>query len=296
MPGNMIERAKAPACQVMFLTVDLPYRGQRHADIKNGLTVPPRMTMRNAWDMTTKVRWCDELLIGKRQSLRQSRNLSRPRHRRDEDRLTGRSGNSDQSLNWRDLDWIRAHGAARSCSRAFSTSKTPSARRPKASTASWCRTTAAGSSTARRARSRCCRTIVDAVGDRLEVLLDGGVRSGHDVYKALASGAQGCLIGRPFLYGLAAMGEAGVAKALEVIRERLRQRDDPHRRHQGRRYLARQSLQGAAEELIPSWRSGVAIVDFTSPAPARSGRACRRSRATTRTARSRGARRNRETS
>ncbi len=214
---QMIDRAKAAGVSVLFLTVDLPYRGQRHADIKNGLVVPPRMTMRNAWDMTTKVRWWKSL-IGKRHSFG---NL--------ETYLGGSTGpvkqgswasrNSDQSLNWRDLDWIRAQWGGKIVLKGIL--DVEDAKRAASEAVDGIVVSNHGG------RQLDCASgtmavlphVVDAVGDRLEVLLDGGVRSGHDMYKALALGAKGVLIGRPFLYGLAAMGEKGVDSAIEVLRE-----------------------------------------------------------------------------
>jgi L-lactate dehydrogenase (cytochrome) len=214
---QMIDRAKAAGVSVLFLTVDLPYRGQRHADIKNGLVVPPRMTMRNAWDMTTKVRWWSSL-IGKRHSFG---NL--------ETYLGGATGpvkqgswanrNSDQSLTWRDLDWIRAQWGGKIVLKGIL--DVEDAKRAASEAVDGIVVSNHGG------RQLDCASgtmavlphVVDAVGDRLEVLLDGGVRSGHDIYKALALGAKGVLIGRPFLYGLAAMGERGVDSAIEVLRE-----------------------------------------------------------------------------
>jgi len=214
---QMIERAKATGVSCLFLTVDLPYRGQRHADIKNGLTVPPRMTMRNAWDMTTKVFWWKSL-IGKRHSFG---NL--------ETYLGGSTGpvkqgswasrNSDQSLTWRDLDWIRAQWGGKIVLKGIM--DVEDAKRAASEGVDGIVVSNHGG------RQLDCASgtmavlphIVDAVGDRLEVLLDSGVRSGHDIYKALALGAKGVLIGRAFLYGLAAMGEKGVDSAIEVLRE-----------------------------------------------------------------------------
>ena len=218
----MIERASAVGCKTMFLTVDLPYRGQRHADIKNGLTVPPRLTLRNCWDIATKPNWAMSVLMGKRKSFG---NL--------DSYLGGQPGyapsvlktgswatsNSDQSLNWRDLDWIRERWTGKLVLKGILDAE--DAKRAAEEGVDGIVVSnhggrqldgAAGSISA-------LPYIADAVGDRLEVLFDGGVRSGHDVFKALANGARGCLIGRAYLYGLAAMGEAGVAAALEVIRE-----------------------------------------------------------------------------
>ena len=218
----MIERASAVGCTTMFLTVDLPYRGQRHADIKNGLTVPPRLTPRNCWDIATKPNWAMSVLMGKRKSFGNLDSYlgSQPGYAPSVLKTgSWATSNSDQSLNWRDLDWIRERWTGKLVLKGIL--DVEDAKKAVEEGVDGIVVSnhggrqldgAAGSISA-------LPYIVDAVGDRLEVLFDGGVRSGHDVFKALANGARGCLIGRAYLYGLAAMGEAGVAAALEVIRE-----------------------------------------------------------------------------
>jgi L-lactate dehydrogenase (cytochrome) len=218
----MIERASAVGCTTMFLTVDLPYRGQRHADIKNGLTVPPRLTLRNCWDIATKPNWAMSVLMGKRKSFGNLDSYlgSQPGYAPSVLKTgSWATSNSDQSLNWRDLDWIRERWTGKLVLKGILDAE--DAKRAAEEGVDGIVVSnhggrqldgAAGSISA-------LPYIADAVGDRLEVLFDGGVRSGHDVFKALANGARGCLIGRAYLYGLAAMGEAGVAAALEVIRE-----------------------------------------------------------------------------
>ena len=218
----MIERASAVGCKTMFLTVDLPYRGQRHADIKNGLTVPPRLTLRNCWDIATKPNWAMSVLMGKRKSFGNLDSYlgSQPGYAPSVLKTgSWATSNSDQSLNWRDLDWIRERWTGKLVLKGILDAE--DAKRAAEEGVDGIVVSnhggrqldgAAGSISA-------LPYIADAVGDRLEVLFDGGVRSGHDVFKALANGARGCLIGRAYLYGLAAMGEAGVAAALEVIRE-----------------------------------------------------------------------------
>ena len=218
----MIERASAVGCTTMFLTVDLPYRGQRHADIKNGLTVPPRLTPRNCWDIATKPNWAMSVLMGKRKSFGNLDSYlgSQPGYAPSVLKTgSWATSNSDQSLNWRDLDWIRERWPGKLVLKGIL--DVEDAKKAVEEGVDGIVVSnhggrqldgAAGSISA-------LPYIVDAVGDRLEVLFDGGVRSGHDVFKALANGARGCLIGRAYLYGLAAMGEAGVAAALEVIHE-----------------------------------------------------------------------------
>ena len=215
---NMIERAKALGVKTMFVTVDLPYRGQRHADIKNGLTVPPRVTLRNAWDVATKPKWATTVLMSKRKTFG---NLETYLGHGAGVLKTGHwaQGNNDQSLNWRDLDWIRAAWPGKIVLKGIL--DVEDAKRAASEGVDGIVVSNHGGRQLDAAAGTIAvlPSIADAVGDRLEVLFDGGVRTGHDVYKALASGAKCCLIGRAFLYGLAAMGEAGVAKSLEVIRE-----------------------------------------------------------------------------
>jgi L-lactate dehydrogenase (cytochrome) len=216
----MIERAKAANCSVLMVTVDLPLRGQRHADIKNGLTVPPRLTLRNMWDVATKPSWALGVLMGKRKTFG---NI--------EAYLEGKvslmgagewsTHHFDQSLNWRDLDWIRKLWPGKLVLKGIldvedaKTAASLGADGIVVSNHGGRQLDGAPASIA------VLPDIVAAVGHRIEVLFDGGIRSGQDVMKALALGARGCLIGRAYLYGLAAMGEAGVAKALDIIRQEL---------------------------------------------------------------------------
>ena len=218
----MIERATAARCSAMFLTVDLPYRGQRHADIKNGLTVPPRLTLRNCWDIATKPSWAMGVLMSKRKSFGNLETYlgSAPGYA-PAVLKTGSwaTSNSDQSLNWRDLDWIRERWKGKLVLKGIL--DVEDAKRAADEGVDGIVVSNHGGRQLDSASGSISVLphIVDAVGDQLEVLFDGGVRSGHDVFKALAHGARGCLIGRAYLYGLAAMGEAGVAAAFEVIRE-----------------------------------------------------------------------------
>ncbi|MGC2779833.1 MAG: alpha-hydroxy acid oxidase, partial [Bradyrhizobium sp.] len=216
----MIERARAARCSVLMVTVDLPLRGQRHADIKNGLTVPPRLTLRNMLDVATKPSWALGVLMGKRKTFG---NIEA--YLKGKVSLMGAGEWSthhfDQSLNWRDLDWIRKLWPGKLVLKGIldvedaKTAASLGADGIVVSNHGGRQLDGAPASIA------VLPDIVAAVGDRTEVVFDGGIRSGQDVMKALALGARGCLIGRAYLYGLAAMGEAGVAKALDIIRQEL---------------------------------------------------------------------------
>ena len=218
----MIDRASAVGCTTMFLTVDLPYRGQRHADIKNGLTVPPRLTLRNCWDIATKPNWAMSVLMGKRKSFGNLDSYlgSQPGYApRVLKTGSWATSNSDQSLNWRDLDWIRERWKGKLVLKGILDVEDAKNAAQEGVDGIVVSNHGGRQLDGASGSISVLPYIADAVGDRLEVLFDGGVRSGHDVFKALANGARGCLIGRAYLYGLAAMGEAGVAAALEVIRE-----------------------------------------------------------------------------
>jgi len=218
----MIDRASAVGCTTMFLTVDLPYRGQRHADIKNGLTVPPRLTLRNCWDIATKPNWAMSVLMGKRKSFGNLDSYlgSQPGYAPSVLKTgSWATSNSDQSLNWRDLDWIHERWKGKLVLKGILDVEDAKNAAQEGVDGIVVSNHGGRQLDGASGSISVLPYIADAVGDRLEVLFDGGVRSGHDVFKALANGARGCLIGRAYLYGLAAMGEAGVAAALEVIRE-----------------------------------------------------------------------------
>jgi L-lactate dehydrogenase (cytochrome) len=217
---SIIKRAQAAKCSALFVTVDLPQRGQRHADIKNGLTVPPRLTARNVFDIATKPSWALKLLMSKRRSfgniesyLKDKRNFAG----------AGAWANDhfDQSLNWRDIDWIRGLWPGKLVLKGINDLEDA-----KTAVSAGVDGIVVSNHGGRQldgapATATVLPEIASGVGDRIEVLFDSGIRSGQDVLKALALGARGCLIGRAYLYGLAAMGGKGVLTALDVIRSEL---------------------------------------------------------------------------
>jgi L-lactate dehydrogenase (cytochrome) len=218
---SVIERAKAAGCSALFVTVDLPLRGQRHCDIKNGLEVPPRLTARNAFDIATKPAWALSVLMGKRKSFG---NIDAYLKNKGGIWAAGRWGNDnfDASLSWKDVSWVRKLWPGKLVLKGVLDAD--DAKRAADMGADAIVVSNHGGRQLDGAPSTIAALprIADAVGDRIEVLFDGGVRSGQDVLKALALGARGCLIGRAYLYGLAAMGEAGVAKAISLIGNELR--------------------------------------------------------------------------
>jgi L-lactate dehydrogenase (cytochrome) len=218
---QVIERAKAAGCSALFVTVDLPLRGQRHADIKNGLEVPPRLTLRNAFDIATKPSWALSVLMGKRKSFG---NIDAYLKNKGGVWAAGRWANEnfDASLSWDDVNWVRKIWPGKLVLKGVLDAE--DTKRAAAMGVDAIVVSNHGGRQLDGAPSTIAALprIADAAGDRIEVLFDGGVRSGQDVLKALALGARGCMIGRAYLYGLAAMGEAGVAKALDLIGAELR--------------------------------------------------------------------------
>jgi len=218
---SVIQRAQAAGCTALFVTVDLPMRGQRHCDLKNGLEVPPRLTLRNAFDIATKPSWALSVLMGKRKSFG---NIDPYIKNKRGAWAAGAwaNDNFDASLSWKDLDWVRKVWPGKLVLKGLL--DVEDAKRAADMGADAIVVSNHGGRQLDGAPSTIAALprIADAAGDRIEILFDGGVRSGQDVLKALALGARGCLIGRAYLYGLAAMGEAGVAKALSLIDNELR--------------------------------------------------------------------------
>ncbi|MER8385728.1 alpha-hydroxy-acid oxidizing protein [Mesorhizobium sp. M0166] len=217
---DLIDRAKAAKCSALVLTLDLQILGQRHKDIRNGLSAPPRMTPKHLWQMATRPRWCVGMAGTKRRSFR---NIVG--HAKGVGDLASLSSwtkeQFDPHLSWKDVAWIKerwggklilkgildkedALMAARTGADAIIVSNHGGRQLDGASSS-----------------IMVLEEIADAVGDTIEVHMDGGIRSGQDVLKALCLGAKGTYIGRPFLYGLGALGKEGVTKTLEIIRKEM---------------------------------------------------------------------------
>ena len=216
----LIERAIAAKCSALVLTVDLQVIGQRHQDIKNGMTVPPEWSLSKLIDFATKPAWVAGVLQGKRRTFG---NLAG--HLKIDQDITSLStwinSQFDTSLNWKDIDWVRsiwpgklilkgildvedAEIAAKSGAQALVVSNHGGRQLDGAPSS-----------------IEALPEIVDAVGSQMEVMFDGGIRSGQDVMRALALGAKSCMIGRAYAYGLGAGGQEGVAKAISLIAKEL---------------------------------------------------------------------------
>ncbi|PWC30444.1 alpha-hydroxy acid oxidase [Teichococcus aestuarii] len=217
---SLVERAIAARCSALVLTLDLQIQGQRHQDIKNGLAVPPKLTVRNMLDVATKPRWALEVLRGKRKTFG---NLNEAPGAKDGINTLSHwiAGQFDPSLSWKDVAWIRSIWPGKLILKGVL--DVDDARIAADTGADALVVSNHGGRQLDGAPSSISvlPAIAEAVGDRIEVMFDGGIRSGQDVMKALALGARGCMIGKSWLYGLAAGGEAGVAQALRIIRKEL---------------------------------------------------------------------------
>ena len=218
--GRLIDRAKAAGCSALVLTLDLQILGQRHKDLKNGLSTPPKLTLANIANMATKPRWCWAMLRTRR---REFGNIVG--HVTGIDDMSSLSEwtarQFDPKLSWDDVAWIKDRWGGKLVLKGIMDAE--DARRAVASGADALIVSNHGGRQLDGAPSsiRALPAIVDAVGRDIDVWMDGGIRSGQDVIRALALGAKGTLIGRAFVYGLGAMGEAGVTKALEIIAKEL---------------------------------------------------------------------------
>ncbi|HEX7035254.1 MAG TPA: alpha-hydroxy acid oxidase [Pseudomonadales bacterium] len=218
--ARLIDRAKAAGCSVLMVTLDLQILGQRHKDLKNGLTAPPRFTPRTFLDFARHPRWCAGMLRTRR---RQFGNVvGHARGTEDLKTLGDWSARQlDPTLCWDDIAWIKERWGGKLVLKGIM--EAVDARHAVNSGADALVVSNHGGRQLDGAPAsvEVLPEIVDAVGRQIEVWVDGGIRSGQDVLKALALGARGTLIGRAFLYGLGALGEAGVTRCLEIIAREL---------------------------------------------------------------------------
>ncbi|MGG6896528.1 alpha-hydroxy acid oxidase [Rhizobium sp. BR 315] len=217
---NLIQRAKAAKCSALVLTADLQILGQRHNDIRNGLSAPPKMTVKNLWQMATRPGWCMNMLKTKRHSFG---NIIG--HAKDISDMTTLAhwthSQFDTKLSWSDVRWIKEQWGGPLIIKGILDVEDAKAAVDTGADAIIVSNHGGRQLDGARSSVSMLPDIVDAVGDRIEVHMDGGIRSGQDVLKAVALGAKGTFIGRPFLYGLGAMGKEGVTLALEIIRKEL---------------------------------------------------------------------------
>ncbi|MEN3388500.1 alpha-hydroxy acid oxidase [Brucella melitensis] len=217
---NLIGRAKAAGCSALVLTLDLQILGQRHKDIRNGLSAPPKFTPKHIWQMATCPAWCLGMLGTQRRTFRNIAGYAK--NVTDLSSLSSWTAEQfDPQLNWSDVEWIKEQWGGKLILKGIL--DVEDAKMAAKSGADAIIVSNHGGRQLDGAPSSISmlQPIVEAVGDRIEVHVDGGIRSGQDVLKARALGAQGVYIGRPFLYGLGAMGNKGVTLALEIIRKEM---------------------------------------------------------------------------
>ena len=217
---RLIERAKVAKCSALVITLDLQIIGQRHKDLKNGLSAPPKLTIANILNMMTRPRWGLGMLGTKRHGF--GNIIGHVKGVENMGSLSEWTAKQfDPALNWGDVEWIKKRWGGKIILKGIQ--DVEDARLGVNSGADALIVSNHGGRQLDGAESsiRALPAIVDAVGTQIEVHMDGGIRSGQDVLKARALGAQGTYIGRSFLYGLGAMGEAGVDKVLEIIHKEL---------------------------------------------------------------------------
>jgi L-lactate dehydrogenase (cytochrome) len=217
---RLIDRAKAAKCDALVLTLDLQILGQRHKDLKNGLSAPPKLTVKNILNMMTKPRWCLGMLGTQR---RQFGNIvGHVKGVSDMANLSAWTAEQfDPQLNWGDVEWIKKRWGGKLIIKGIIDAEDAKLAADSGADALIVSNHGGRQLDGAQSSIEALPAIVDAVGSRIEVHLDGGIRSGQDVLKAWALGARGTYIGRAFLYGLGAMGEAGVTKALQIIHKEL---------------------------------------------------------------------------
>jgi L-lactate dehydrogenase (cytochrome) len=217
---SLVERAIAAKCSALVLTLDLTVQGQRNRDIKNGLSVPPRVTVANVLDVATKPAWALGVLRGKRKTFG---NLDGwlPEMKGVKSLSQWISGQFDPSLNWKDVAWIRSIWPGKLILKGVLDVEDAKIAADTGADAIVVSNHGGRQLDGAPSSISVLPKVAEAVGERTEVIFDGGIRSGQDVVRALALGARSCMIGRAFLYGLGAGGEAGVRKAIDIIRKEM---------------------------------------------------------------------------
>ncbi|MDC3409396.1 alpha-hydroxy-acid oxidizing protein [bacterium] len=216
----LIERAKAANCSALVLTLDLQIIGQRHKDIKNQMTAPPRLTLANLINMATKPRWCMGMLATRRHSFG---NIVG--HAKGVENLTSLSEWSaeqlDPALSWDDVAWVQEQWGGKLILKGIMDREDAAIAAGLGVDAIIVSNHGGRQLDGAPASMDVLAGVIEAVAQRCEVWLDGGIRSGQDVFKAKALGAEGTLIGKAFLNGLGALGKPGVTQCLEIIAKEL---------------------------------------------------------------------------
>jgi L-lactate dehydrogenase (cytochrome) len=218
--ASLIERAKSAGCSALVLTLDLQVQGQRHQDLKNGLAVPPKLTMGTFFDVMRKPGWALNVMTSKRRSFGNLEGRIPNAHS-----LTTLShwiaGQFDPTLSWKDVEWVKKLWGGKLILKGILDVEDAKIAASTGADAIVVSNHGGRQLDSTSSSIRALPEVVQAVGDRTEVLFDGGIRSGQDLLKAFALGAKGAMIGRAYAYGLGAMGERGVTRALEILHAEL---------------------------------------------------------------------------
>ena len=218
--ARMIQRAKDAKCSALVLTLDLQVIGQRHKDIKNGLTAPPRPTLANIINLMTKPRWCLGMAGTRRHTFRNL--VGHVKGVSDMNSLASWTNEQfDPRLSWEDVRWVKQQWGGKLILKGIMEVEDAVLAANNGADAIVVSNHGGRQLDGAPSSIAALPAIVDAVGDKLEVWMDGGIRSGQDVLKAWALGAKGTMIGRTMVYGLGAFGEAGVTKALQILHKEL---------------------------------------------------------------------------
>jgi len=218
--ANMIERCKAARCSALVLTLDLQVIGQRHKDLKNGLSAPPRPTLANLINLATKPRWCLGMAATKRRTFRNL--VGHVKGVSDMSSLAAWTNEQfDPRLSWADVAWVKERWGGKLILKGIMDAEDAQLAAKAGADAIVVSNHGGRQLDGAPSSIAALPAIVAAVGDQTEVWMDGGIRSGQDVLKAWALGARGTMIGRAMVYGLGAMGEQGVTKALQIIHKEL---------------------------------------------------------------------------
>jgi len=217
--ASLIERAKAAKCSALVLTLDLQIQGQRHRDLKNGLAVPPKLTWGTAFDVMLKPGWALNVMTSKRRSFGNLEGRIKGA-----DSLTTLSqwiaGQFDPTLSWKDIAWVKERWGGKLILKGILDAEDAKIAASTGADAIVVSNHGGRQLDGAIAALDALPAVAAAAGDRLEVLMDGGIRRGTDVLVALALGARAVLLGRPVLWGLAVGGEAGAARVLSLLRPR----------------------------------------------------------------------------
>ncbi len=218
--GSLIDRAKAAGCGALVLTLDLQVLGQRHKDLRNGIAAPPKWNLSTAAQLLSRPRWCLSMLTTRRHTFRNI--VGHARNVGDLGRLASWTNEQfDPALSWDDVEWIKNRWGGKLILKGIQEPEDAELAVKSGADALVVSNHGGRQLDGALSSIAALGPVVDRVGDRIEVYMDGGVRSGQDVVKALALGARAVFLGRAYVYGLGAMGKKGVRTALEIIRNEL---------------------------------------------------------------------------